>query len=112
MAITFGISKIKIGLNSNFIIAIVSGAGTFISMTAGQAVSKLIPHYYSNIIGSSILIAIGMWFIKDYFFKKTVTENKPHKRSFSDFNELLSDPEKADADHSGSIDLKDLSYLP
>jgi putative sporulation protein YtaF len=82
-------------------------------MSIGLAACKFMAPSVSNIIGSAILILIGLWVIKDFFLKKDKSDkhmNKGPKREFF-FNQLLVKPEKADFDNSGRIDAKESLVL-
>lgn len=109
----YGIKNIKIGALSNLIIAVISAAGTLVSMTLGLALSHLIPPYIANIIGCVILIAIGLWFLKDFIFKNRKPQKPDSKDAsgISRYTEILDEPEKADADSSGDIDIRETVIL-
>lgn len=108
----YGMKKIKISALSNFIIALISVAGTVIAMLIGLALSKFIPVYIANIIGNLILIAIGLWFLKDYIMKNIRHKEKPEAEGPLNLcAEILDNPEKADADSSGEIDLRETVIL-
>lgn len=103
VGIAYGIKNIKITFKINLLIAALTSTGTFISMSIGLVIVKFIPAHISNIIGSIILIFIGLYFIADYFYK-----NMPHKNvSTNDIKKVLNDPQNADKDNSGSIDIKE-----
>jgi putative sporulation protein YtaF len=109
----YGIKKIKIGNLSNLIIAIISSVGTLISMTLGLVLSSLIPQYFANIIGNVILIAIGLWFLKNFVFKNYIVHKSESKETggLKRYTEILDEPEKADADSSGDIDIRETFIL-
>nr|WP_279285509.1 sporulation membrane protein YtaF [Clostridium sp. C8-1-8] len=109
VALAYGVKNIKISLFSNLVISIVSSLGTFISMSLGLLLAKLLIPKTANIIGSSILLLIGLWFLYDYYKEKKeraldINLNKSHKKSCMN---LLDNPEVADFDNSGTIDLKE-----
>lgn len=110
VAITFGMRKIKIGFFINFLIAVIIGAGTFFSMSIGEAVSNFLPASVSNIIGGILLIGIGIWFLKD-FFKKPEEKEPVEQGQKIGLNRMLKEPEKADMDCSGTIDVKESAVL-
>jgi putative sporulation protein YtaF len=109
VGIAYGVKKIKINIFSNMLIAAISSIGTFISMSIGYLISKFIPITISNFLGSIILIGIGLWFIKDFFFKKNINDINSINREydFEKYTEILDNPYKADVDNSGNIDLKE-----
>ncbi|OPJ55725.1 sporulation membrane protein YtaF [Clostridium oryzae] len=107
----YGIKKVKINLTGNFIIAIITAAGTLISMVIGTSIQKFLPAKFNNMIGSVMVIAIGMYFIIDYFKHKDVaTDNAPDNESI-DYGTVMKDPIKADRDYSGNIDKKESVLL-
>ncbi|MCY1712722.1 sporulation membrane protein YtaF [Caproiciproducens galactitolivorans] len=110
VAITFGMRKIRIGFFINVLIAVIIGAGTFFSMSIGRAVSRFLPAGVSNILGGILLIGIGVWFLKD-FFKKPEEKEPAEEEPKIDLNRMLKEPEKADIDHSGTIDAKESAIL-
>lgn len=112
VATVCGIKKIKITALSNLIIAFISAAGTLISMSIGLAISRFIPQSIANIVGNFMLIAIGIWFIKDFVVKTKVHNMKPKEAEHHNrCTEILEKPEKADADSSGSIDIRETVFL-
>jgi len=65
VAIAYGVKKLKIGIWSNLLIALVSTGGTMLSMSVGTVISSYLPNSVSNLLSSGILIAIGLWGIWD-----------------------------------------------
>jgi putative sporulation protein YtaF len=105
VGIAYGIKKFQIDLKSNVLIAAITGIGTFVSMTIGYIISKFLSAKVSNILGAAILIGIGIWLIIDYFLKKGNCRNID--KSKINCIEILDNPEKADEDNSGFIDIKE-----
>lgn len=103
VGVAYGIKKIKIGFLSNLLIAFITAAGTLISMEIGVVASQFLSPKIANAFGSILLILIGIWATKDFFRKKKPLQptNSPN------CSQLLKEPEKADNDHSGTIDLKE-----
>lgn len=113
VGVAYGIKKIKIGILSSVLISVISAAGTFFSMTFGLVIRKCMPVYLSNAFGSIILIAIGVWVIAEDYLKKriTKTQNTYQKKERNEYLDLLEHPENADADRSGTIDVKECITL-
>ena len=112
VGIAYGIKKIKISLLSNLLIALITAAGTFVSMAIGLALSKVLTVSAANIIGSVILIVLGIWIAKDFFKKNKNFEISEHKNQhIADYNQILETPELADLNHSGTIDIKESLVL-
>lgn len=113
IGVAYGIKKIKITLLNNFLIAVISGFGTFLAMSIGLLITKFIPPAIGNALGGIILILMGLLFILDYF-KKVYKKRKEDLNNATDligFMDILDNPEKADADNSGDIDTKEAVTL-
>lgn len=132
IGIAYGVKKIKIGKLSNLVISLVTGIGTYISISVGKTISNYLAGSLSNLIGSFVLIAIGLWVIwetrqqeqkrnRNRFRLReqkrvsvaAVTSRTISDSSFEQFYEEVSyesfieEPEKADKDKSGYIDVKE-----
>ncbi|GIM28142.1 sporulation protein [Clostridium polyendosporum] len=108
VSIAYGMKKIKIGILSNIVIGTISTLGTFLSMSLGYIITKFISETIANILGNTILLGIGIWFLFDYYSSKQSRQAKNHPpESCPSCIEILEKPEKADLDHSGSIDLRE-----
>lgn len=95
VGLSYGIKKIKIGLVSNLLIALISLVGTILSMSVGKIIFNFIPENASNFIGSAILILVGGWTIGKSLIKSIRSDD------------ILENPEKADIDNSSNIDAKE-----
>lgn len=126
ISIAYGLKKITIPRTINIIIAIISALGTFFAMVLGKIIIKFFPLWLSNIFGASILLIFGIYFLLDFF--KSIKKSKQekfitneeiapsiseviYKRENSELKDILKFPEKADIDHSGSIDIKEALTL-
>lgn len=99
VGLSYGIKKVKIGLASNFLIALVSLLGTVISMSISKIIVNFIPENISNLIGSIMLILIGGWTIVKSLLKS------------ADSDSILENPKKIDKDNSSNIDIKESVVL-
>lgn len=136
VAIAFGIKRLKIRLISNLLIAIVTAVATYISLSAGQSVRNYLPQNVSNLIGSLVIVATGIWIIWDTLEIEKIKKKKQlmlsearrvsvtagtiqvsSHHSLHDLYEgvsyetFLEKPEKADRDRSGCIDMKESIVL-
>ncbi|MDP4146390.1 MAG: sporulation membrane protein YtaF [Bacillota bacterium] len=109
VGIAYGIKKLKIGLLSNIIVAVTASAGTLISMIFGKFVLSFLPMSSASFIGSAVLISFGLYFILEPIIKKrhsqNLIQNKDSKHVH--YDDILDNPEIADKDNSGYIDLKE-----
>jgi len=105
VAIAYGLKK-RIGILSNLLIALVSGIGTFLSMSIGLLINRFLLSNISNIVGSLILIIIGLWFILDYY-RKRKTDTFALKNNY----ETLINSKIAGNDNSKYIDITESIIL-
>jgi putative sporulation protein YtaF len=81
-------------------------------MMIGLTVVKVLPQRLANIIGGVLLIAMGVWIVKDFFIKRAKkAPDDQTETNLSNCNQILEEPERADSDHSGTIDLKEALFL-
>ncbi len=67
VAIAYGLKRLKIGINTNLFIALVSATGTFLSISVGLVLRDSFSVAFANGLGSSTLIMLGIWGIWDTF---------------------------------------------
>lgn len=96
VGIGYGMEKIKVNPLSNFIISLISEVGTFISMYLGTIILKFLNKEITNLIGSGILIVIGLFFCYQFFKNKDVKND----------DNLIKNPKKADKNNSKRIRAK------
>ena len=106
IGIAYGIKKIKIGILANFIIAIVTSTGTFLSMSAGVCISKFLPHSIANGLGAVVIIILGIYFIAQSIIK-LVNNTKSKELALKNITDMIEYAEKSDLDNSGDISLKE-----
>lgn len=95
VALSYGINKIRIGFSSNLLISLITLTGTALSMSLIKIISSPVPENIANLIGSVMLILIGVWTIVKPLLKKT------------DSDGIIDNPEKADKDNSSTIDARE-----
>lgn len=125
VGVAYGMRRLKISILSNTLIAFIGFISTYLSMVVGKFIESFISSRNSSIIGSIFLIVIGLWFILN-----TILKTKKDKAKINDYDstlllqkqnkiesythqceELLTNPEKADIDNSGNIDLREAIML-
>lgn len=70
LGIAYGIRGIKISFARNLLIALITSIGTLVSMSFGTVITLFIKKETAAIIGCSILILMGLWFIAGFFRKR------------------------------------------
>ncbi|MDP5274447.1 sporulation membrane protein YtaF [Chengkuizengella axinellae] len=126
VGVMYGLRKIKIPLLSIIIIAICSGAVIFTSMQIGVLLLKVLSPFVAKIIGSLILVSIGIWaIIQMKIQQKNEKEREPvsivsdEKKTIVHIElkriglviEILKTPVKADVDRSGVISSSEAALL-
>ncbi len=140
VGIAYGMKKLKIGILTNLFIALVSAIGTFLSISVGEDINNYLSVDVANVLGSLVLVAVGIWSIEETFKREgkrakkkakmrqemrvlvaagsnrmmsdTITDDSSQEFSqeflqeFS-YENFLENPEKADLDRSGYIDVRE-----
>ncbi len=65
VAIAYGVKKLKIDIFSNLLISFVSAIGTVLSLSVGAVIGRYLPPAVANLLGSGVLVAIGILGIWD-----------------------------------------------
>ena len=98
----FGMSNVKIRFPATIAISLISTFGTFISMQIGVFMVNQLNSAVLSWTGAIILMGMGVWFIITGIREVIGHGSTPA---------MLSHPETADSDHSGSIELKESVVL-
>ncbi len=112
VAMSYGFKNIKIKPFINFVISFISSLGTFISMEIGLALTNIIPLSVVNILGSIIMLLLGLYCLLDY--RKVLKKSTNHKdRNLNPPSPIviLEKPEIADTNKSGTIEFKESILL-
>jgi len=111
--IVYGIRNIKIPVFSQAVIALFSGTVFFVSMLLGKGLCFFLPEKFIEYLGSFIFFAIACI----YFFKATLKKYSGDTIATLSIKPLgivikiLKEPESADLNVSGEIDLKESIFL-
>ncbi len=114
VGLSYGMQKIKIGRLSFLVICLSSAVAVTISMLIGNLAVFLLPSDRVQQFGAIMLIIVGSWlFIQNLtlnlFPSKKVFEFKtPNLRIVVN---ILKEPEQADFDRSGVIDIREAFFL-
>ena len=112
VAMSYGFKNIKIKPFINFVISFISSLGTFISMEIGLALINIFPLSVVIILGSIIMLLLGLYCLLDYrkVFKKS-TNHEDRNLNPSSPIVILEKPEIADTNKSGTIEFKESILL-
>ena len=109
IGIAYGVKKIRIGMLSNLVIAIISTLGTYLSMTVGELIGRFLPSDTVKIIGATVLLFMGIWGIWETLKAERQEKKQKMKNSATDisYTTFIGKPEKADLDDSKFIDVRE-----
>jgi putative sporulation protein YtaF len=110
VGISYGIQGVRIGLRANLIIAVICFLFSEFGILFGKWISSVLPGIFPILIGSFLLIVIGIRIIllavpRKARSKKETAEDKQKVST------ILKNPEHADMDQSGEIGLKEACIL-
>ncbi|CAM4023766.1 sporulation membrane protein YtaF [Paenibacillus alkaliterrae] len=127
VGVTYGMRRIRVPFISLLIIMLCSGVMVLTSMTIGSLLSSFISADFAGIIGSLILISIGLFSLYNVIRSKKniesieenpITKNEPEEiewkleiKKLGLFITVLKKPLQADLDRSGTISAKEAVLL-
>lgn len=91
---SYGVKGVRIPVLSNILIAVLSGVGTFLSMTAGKWLSACLPAAVCHLAGGLMLVGMGGW---------TCWQALKGRKKEDGKQGIMQNPEQADKDKSGHI---------
>lgn len=108
VGITYGMRKIRINMISLGIIVSCSGIIVLISMTMGHMIRTFIPPYVTSMMGSFILIGLGLFVLfsivrQNQARKKAQRISEALKSPVQRITAVIQNPSEADQDQSGII---------
>jgi putative sporulation protein YtaF len=106
IGISYGLQKIRIPFSSNLLIAIMSLFATGFAMVMGTFLSKVFP--FANLIGASLLIAIGLWISLGKLLQKNLFP-LIYKLSkvLGYMIDIINNPTKADRNANGILSINE-----
>jgi putative sporulation protein YtaF len=121
VGIAYGARGIGIPLASNFLIALITAAGTGLCIVFGQQIFQVLPGEVGVFLGAALLIGMGIWVIRQEIGERdhpgqevqpAVAANGLAQKSWlRRLLLILQHPVLADRDSSGHIDLKESLLL-
>lgn len=121
IGITYGLKNTTIPSISKIILFIMSVIITTISIYLGNFLNNILPSYFTNFIGSILLLLMGLWVIY-----QALSKNKSNNSNVKNFKttsyqfiikplgitiQILRNPISSDLDNSKKIDKKEAFYL-
>lgn len=110
VGIAYGIKKINVGITANLLIALVTSAGTFLSMLIGAYIAKFLPHYIANSLGAAVIIILGVYFVVQSIIK-LINNTKSKELALKNIHDMIEYAEKSDLDNSGDISMKEALFV-
>ncbi|QTL98723.1 sporulation membrane protein YtaF [Iocasia frigidifontis] len=122
VGVTYGLRGIKIGFIPLLIISGISSISIYLSSCLGEGIAGYLDEKTARYLGSIILIFIGIWLVYSVFLnynnKKRDLLKQEEVIIFSIrvkvlgiIIKILKDPEEADLDRSGSINISEAFFL-
>lgn len=99
IGITYGIKNTKISLIGKIILFIISITITYLSIFLGNFIQTIFPNFLTKLIGSSVLIVMGIYICFEALKKKGNSSN------------VFNNPISSDLDNSKIIDSKESIFL-
>lgn len=110
IGIAYGVKNIKIKTLPNFIIAVVTSIGTFLSMYVGKYISNFLPNSIANLLGAAVIMILGVYFIIQSIIKLAMN-TKSKELSLKDITDMVEYAENSDLDKSGDINIKEALFV-
>ncbi|HEY3366154.1 MAG TPA: sporulation membrane protein YtaF [Symbiobacteriaceae bacterium] len=110
VGVAYGIRRIKIPALPNLVVAAIAFLFTYVSVVAGAYTGRFISDTAARAIGAVLLIGVGVWVVLAQW-------RGPKERPASKGDQpnwvlaILQEPERVDADNSGSISLSESLVL-
>lgn len=120
IGITYGLKNTMISKSAKIILFIISITMTGLSVYFGNILTQLVPSYFTNLIGSLLLVCMGLWIIYQALnSNKPITSPKASEEKIYQFFikflgitiQIIRNPISSDLDHSKKIDVKEALYL-
>ncbi|MGD0152267.1 MAG: hypothetical protein ABSC17_00685 [Thermacetogeniaceae bacterium] len=127
VGLAYGTRRIRLPLESNLLIALITSVGTLVTMLLGQDLARL---YFNtriaNYLGAGIIIIAGLYVLiqscwqrgiidtaplQPVLLRTGVTAPKRPQQWLRELARLTRDPQLVDWDYSGSIDLGEAAVL-
>ena len=89
IGLSYGIKKVHISIFKNIFICLITSIFTFISMSIGSNISKFLDIKIANIIGSILLIILGIYPILNNFFKKRKMKKIKKKKKIINSKDII-----------------------
>lgn len=111
VGVSYGVSKIKIGLISNLIIAVIAFGFSIIGILFGKYVSKVMPGTISTVVAALFVFIIGIRIILITLTAKKKSQKPTMSNKRRSLNTYIEEPHEADLDKSGEIGLLEAIVL-
>lgn len=96
IGMSYGAKEVQIKVRYHLLISTIAGIGTYFAMLFGNVIGNFFSASIGNIIGGSILLLLGSKLLLDCI------KSKQQIKTF--FEQIKSDPQAIDVNHSGKIE--------
>jgi len=117
VGLSYGLRKIKLPWFSLVLVALVSGAASFLSMAAGRLAAGILNPELAGHLGGVILLTLGLAIIFEAYLKQDQPGAQPRTLlrfrllRFGLVVQILKEPSRADCDLSGAISSQEAMTL-
>lgn len=120
VGISYGMRGIKVRWQANAVIAGIALVATGLATAAGNEAAALLPLVAAKRVGAAILLLVGLWIGLEAWLEhlSPSADGAPQRLlrvpvlgAPGVWIEILRDPQKADVDRSGAIDLREAALL-
>ena len=113
VGITYGLRKVKVPFNALIVIMFCSGMIVFLSMSIGNVLHSIISPRIAELLGGLIFICLGIFVLFQMIRSKLnhVTVKAPSEGRLHNLKTVLSTPDQADLDQSGTISINEAFLL-
>lgn len=108
VGIAYGVRNIRFSFWANLIIALISGAFTYIAGVVGDTLTRYLPSSLASWIGGIVMILVGLWVFSEPW--RNSNAKQVEETTGNVVQRILRDPTTADFDKSQTISIKE-SYV-
>ncbi|WP_096273973.1 sporulation membrane protein YtaF [Paucisalibacillus globulus] len=114
VGVSYGMRKILVPKSALAVIMVCSGIVVLVSMMVGTMMHAFLSVSFAKVIGGSILIFIGIFSLINTIrsqIKRTDEKEHPSSPNFQSLRTVITTPDKADLDRSGTISIGEAILL-
>ena len=119
VCIAYGMSGTRVTHAANLMVAVISGVATGLSIAIGSVVAQTMDNSAAQLAGVLLMASLGMWITLKALVEGWRQPGQTEPREVYKFSvkplglviSILTEPDKADLDHSKTIDMSEAIWL-